>query len=78
MRLKTITKLLIDAHKKDLEDRLWQQWLVDYSRMDGEHFISWENYKKESIKPPASKVDAETVLKDAEIIKAYDQQRGGT
>jgi hypothetical protein len=68
-----ITQLLIGANKKDMEDRLWQQWIVDYGRMDSEHFISFEDYKKEFIKPEPEKVDIEDVLRDAEKIKAMDQ-----
>jgi hypothetical protein len=74
IRPKTITKLLIDAYKKAAEDRLWQQWLVERPYFDP--FVSWENYKKEFMKPPAPKVDAETILKDAEKIKASDTGRG--
>jgi hypothetical protein len=73
IKLKTITLLLIDAYKKDREDKLWQQWLIDYGRMDSEHFISFEDYKKEFIKPEPEKVDVEDVLRDAEKIKAMDQ-----
>ena len=76
LRLKAITSLLFDAHKQTIEDRLWQQWLVDYGRMDGEHFISWENYKKEAIKPDLKKVDVDEALKIAEEIKASDQKGG--
>jgi hypothetical protein len=77
MRLKTITKLLIDAHNKEIEDKLWQQWLVDYgTHMDKDNFISFEKYKEETFKPKAEKIDAEKVLKDAEEIKAADRGRG--
>jgi hypothetical protein len=68
--------LLIDAYKKDFEDKLWQQWLVIYPdmiRMGKENFISFENFKKEAFKPKLEKVDVKEVLKDAESIKAMDQ-----
>jgi hypothetical protein len=77
LRLKTIAKLLIDAYKKDAEDRLWQQWLVLFSGMDRDNFISFEKYKSEFFKPELKRVDAETILKDAEEIKMADQ-RGGS
>jgi len=45
--------------------------------MDRDNFISYEKYKSEFFKPELKKVDAETILKDAEEIKMADQ-RGGT
>jgi hypothetical protein len=41
--------------------------------MDSEHFISFEDYKKEFIKLEPEKIDVEDVLRDAEKIKAMDQ-----
>ena len=76
MKIKTITQLIIDAYKKDVEDKLWQQWLVDYNRMGKDSFISWENYKEERMKPPAPKINAEKAIKDAEEIKMLDQKGG--
>lgn len=72
--MKTITQLLFDAYKKDIENRLWQQWLVQFANMDKETFISFDNYKKELMKPPLAKVDIEQVLEDAEEIKNADQK----
>jgi hypothetical protein len=75
--MKTITQLLLDAHNKEIEDKLWQQWLADYAfHMDKDNFMSFEKYKKETFKPKAEKVDAEKILKDAEKIKASDTERG--
>ena len=83
MKLNLIVKLLSDAYKKDIENRLWQQFLVDYSRMDKETFISFEEYKKMAIKPKINnkidvkinnKIDVEKILEDAEIIKDLDQK----
>lgn len=74
MRLKTITKLLIDAHKKDLEEKLWQKWLVDYGRMDETNFISFEKYKDGAFRVVDTKVDKEEILKKAEIIKNAHQK----
>ena len=45
--------------------------------MSKDNFISFEDYKKESMKLPLAKVDVEQVLKDAEEIKNADQ-KGGT
>lgn len=78
MPLKNITKLLDAACEKDFEDRLWQQWLVDYARMDNVNFkfMSFEDYKKECLKPPAPKVDAAQAIATAEEIKRLDQGGG--
>ena len=74
MKIKTITKLLYDAYQKDIEDKLWQQWLVLYSNMDSEHFTSFGDFKKECLQPDLKNVDVKEVLKDAEEIKRLDQE----
>ena len=76
MKIKTITKLLYDAYQKDIEDKLWQQWLVDYSRMNSEHFTSFGDFKREVLKPDLKIVDVKEALKDAEDIKRLDQKGG--
>ena len=78
MKLKLIVKLLSDAYKKEIEEKLWQRWLVDYgSRMDAEHFTSFEEYKKELMKPKVNnKINIKKILEDAEQIKALDQKGG--
>lgn len=44
------------AYEKESEDRLWEQWLVDYRLMDKETFIDFEEYKNKS-RVSAIKVD---------------------
>ena len=74
MKLKVITKLLVDAHKKDLEDKLWQQWLVEFGRMDNSNFISFEEYKSKVFRVVNNvQVDKEKILREAEIIKKAHQ-----
>lgn len=41
-------ELISKAYEKDAEEKLWQQWLVDYRLMDQETFISFEEYKSKS------------------------------
>lgn len=66
----------LEAKKKNAEERLWQQWLVDYGRWEKkEQFISFENYKKKAFKPKIGKVDKAKVIEKAEKIKAMDQGR---
>lgn len=36
------------AYEKESEDKLWEQWLVDYRLMDKDTFISFEEYKSKS------------------------------
>ena len=76
MRLRTQTKLLIDANNKDVEDMLYKQYLVDYADMDPEHFTNFEDYKKKAFTPKAEKLDAKKVIEEAEKIKAMDQKGG--
>ncbi|MBU3176094.1 hypothetical protein KPL47_06895 [Clostridium estertheticum] len=78
MRLKTQTKLLIDANNKDVEDMLYKQYLVDYRNMDAEHFTNFEDYKLKAFGPKvkAEKLDKEKILSDAEKIKMADQKEG--
>lgn len=38
------------AFEKERDDYLWQQWLVDYRRMDKDNFISFAEYKEEFTK----------------------------
>ena len=43
-------ELISKAYEKYIEDKLWEQWLVDYRFMNNETFISFEDYKKRSQK----------------------------
>jgi len=46
MKLSMITKLLIDAQMRSIEDKLWQQWLVKYPTMDKSNFMSFDKFKE--------------------------------
>lgn len=73
-------ELIKTAYEKQSEERLWQRWLVDYQNMDNEHFISFEEYKNETLKAyntPNKKLDAKAIIEKAEKIKALDQNRKG-
>jgi len=71
-------ELYLKAKKENILDRLWQQWLIDYSRMTTETFISFTDYKKKSFIPNNNKkLDKDEILKQAEKIKALDQRKGG-
>lgn len=81
MELFEFMQLLSKAIIKQTEERLWQQWLVDYGfRMDKEHFTSFKDYKKKAIKTKTenySNLDKKKILEEAEKIKKLDQ-RGGS
>jgi hypothetical protein len=58
------------AIDKELEQRAWERWLVDYSRMNEKNFKSFADYLKE-IKQPSQKKDNRTdeeIVNDAESI----------
>ena len=77
MELFEFMKLLNVAIMKDLEERLWQQWKVDYARMSEENFISFNDYKEKAMKPKVdNKINVKKILEDAEQIKALDQKGG--
>lgn len=83
MRLKTVTKLLIDANNKDIDNKLWQRWLVDYARMDSKTFIGFKDYKKSLLKAPSvneqnlfkAKTKEEIFAQSEKIIAAW--KKGG-
>lgn len=75
MRLKNITKLLIDAHEKDIEELLWRQYALAYSGMTEITFETFETFKARVLVPQV-KLDKAQIIKDAEDIKALDQKGG--
>ena len=75
--MKNVTRLLVDAHRKDIEDRLWQQWLVDFGKMNAETFMSFKDYKDLAFKAKTKtveKADIKQILEAAERIKEVDQR----
>ena len=79
MELFEFMQLLNIAITKENEEKLWQQWKVDYSRMDKETFISFEDYKLKAFKPKVNiEVDVKEIIRNAEMIKNADQKRKST
>ena len=75
IKIKTINKLIEDAYKKDMEDKLFSQWLIDYSRMDKETFICFADYQTKIFKHENNeKLDVKEILAKAEEIKRLDQK----
>lgn len=77
MELFEFMQLLNVAITKDVEDKLYQQWLVDYgARMNSETFICFNDYKEKIIKPKVKiEVDIKKIIEDAETIRKADQER---
>ena len=53
---------IVKAFEKERDDYLWQQWLVDYRRIDKDHFISFAEYREN-----ATKVNEEENISKKEI-----------
>lgn len=75
-------EIIKTAYKKQAEEMLYQQWLIDYSHMDKEHFMSFEQYKTKAFETKtevSKKLNIEEILKEAEKIKNYHQlqMKGG-
>lgn len=76
-------ELIKTAYKGRGEDKLWDRWLVDYNRMDDEHFISFIDYLKDAYETKVEKEKVNTkensvkeILENAERIKNLDQKGG--
>jgi len=69
---------LTDAHRKDLEDKLWSQYLVDRANMNPSNFETFEEYKGKMLVVPKKtiKLNKAKILAGAERIKAMDQKGG--
>lgn len=78
MDLEDGIEIINTAYKKQAEEMLWQRWLVDYSNMDKDHFISFVDYKNEVFKTNKTENDINTkkIIKEAERIKKADQEGG--
>lgn len=65
----TLANLIIKAFEKEIEDRIWQKWLVELPHMSEKTFIPFEQYKEKHFKPETTteKTDEE-ILQDAEYI----------
>lgn len=65
------------AYEKQLDEQIWQRWLVEYRNMDENNFISFENYKALLTKKVDKTIKTTEILKQSEeIIKKA--KKGGT
>ena len=58
------------AFEKTIEERSWERWLVDYSKMTKDNFKSFTDYLKEIKQPPKREDNRsdDEVIEDAENI----------
>jgi len=80
MKLSIITKLLVDAQMRNIEEKLWQQWLVKYPTMDKSNFMSFDKFKELTLKPAKNvdnnKLTSEEAIEKANKIRNLDQGGG--
>ena len=69
MKLSIITKLLVDAQMRNIEEKLWQQWLVKYPTMDKSNFMSFDKFKELTFKPK-NNIDNNRLTSEEAIEKA--------
>jgi len=74
-------EIIETAYKKTAEEKLWEMWLVDYSRMTSETFINFSNYLKKATvneqknNEESNEISVEEIIAQAERIKKFDQGR---
>jgi len=75
-----ITKLLIDAQMRNIEEKLWQQWLVKYQSMDKSNFLSFDKFKELIFEPEKNeknvdnnKLTSEEAIEKANKIRNLDK-----
>ena len=70
-----------EGFKKEAEDYLHKQWLVELPNMDKTNFINFSDYKKKAFKTISKKKtkiekeeDIKKIIEEAEKIKKLDQK----
>ncbi|WP_419867585.1 hypothetical protein [Clostridium perfringens] len=58
------------AYEKELEDKVWEKWLIDYRYMSKDNFISFEEYKEHII---SKNINVESTLSKEEILKEVEE-----
>lgn len=56
------------ALDKEIEEKLWQQWLCIYPNMSEDNFISFNDFLRESKKPKVSPKNTKEILEEVENI----------
>ena len=77
--IEIVMDMYLKAKKENLEQKIWEQWLVDYGKWkDKKQFISFEDYKEKVLKIKTvekKEVNKKEALERAEAIKKMDQGR---
>lgn len=74
-------EIILKAYDKEIEDRIWDRWLIYYKNMTEDNFINFEDYKSKLIIKNQSveedKVTKEELLLLAEEIENKISQKRG-
>lgn len=79
--IKQFYKQRAEEYKQKADEMLWQRWLVDYSRMDKDNFVGFEEYKKKLMvststnKTKSTKTKKQIISDSEKIIEAW--KKGG-
>ncbi|MDG6888209.1 hypothetical protein ACV3SO_01340 [Clostridium perfringens] len=69
------------VYEKEIEDKVWEKWLIDYRYMSKDNFISFEEYRKQFVfgnTRVESRLSKEEILKEAENIeRKISLKKGG-
>ncbi|GEM_PF-1355728 len=70
-------ELIEKSLEVELDNKIWDRWLVDYSKMTEDNFISFENYKALLTGKIDRTISTEDILKESEeILKLTEKKRG--
>ena len=64
-------RIIVKAYEKELDDKAWDRWLVDYNKMTKESFISFEEYRESLF--TARPIQEEKYLTKEELLKEAEE-----
>lgn len=69
-------ELIKKAIETDIEDKVWDRWLVDYRKMDKDNFTNFEDYKNKMLGiNECVEISKEELLKESECIEKKSLER---
>lgn len=66
----TFIDFIYNAYEQDLEQKLWEKWLVELPNMDKTTFIPFEEYKNKHFRQKPKKTDEEIIADAENILKS--------
>lgn len=70
MEFKEGYKFIKKVYDKELEEKAWQMWLVQYPNMTKNNFLTFNEFKEKIIPPKIDKsINKEDLIKQAEEIE---------